>query len=178
MIYKEPLEDARVLVTGGSGFVGSHIVDCLLDEDVGEVVVVDNMVRGRPENLAEALEDKRVKLINGDIRDRTLMQGLVAQSDIVFHQAALRITHCVAEPDEAMEVMVQATYDLMRDCVKHKVRKVVMASSASIYGMAEHFPTPETEGPYANRTFYGAAKTFGEGLLRSFHDTYGLDYVA
>ena len=178
MIYKEPLEDARVLVTGGSGFVGSHIVDCLLDEDVGEVVVVDNMVRGRPENLAEALDDKRVKLINGDIRDRTLMQGLVAQSDIVFHQAALRITHCVAEPDEAMEVMVQATYDLMRDCVKHKVRKVVMASSASIYGMAQQFPTPETEGPYANRTLYGAAKTFGEGLLRSFNDTYGLDYVA
>lgn len=172
------LKNARVLVTGGSGFVGSHIADLLLDEDVKEVVIVDNMVRGRPENLGDLRKDPRLRLIEGDIRDRPMMRDLVAQSDVVFHQAALRITHCVAEPDEAMEVMVNATYDLLRNCIDHNVRKVVMASSASIYGMADQFPTPETGAPYANRTLYGAAKTFGEGLLRSFHDTDGLDYVA
>jgi UDP-glucose 4-epimerase len=106
------------------------------------------------------------------------MQTLVAGCDTVFHQAALRITHCAAEPDEAMQVMVDATYRLLRQCVEAKVRKVVMASSASIYGMAEDFPTTESHHPYGNRTLYGAAKSFGEGLLRSFNDMYGLDYVA
>ncbi|EPX85743.1 NAD-dependent epimerase/dehydratase family protein [Salipiger mucosus] len=172
------LKGATVLVTGGAGFVGSHIVDQLLDEKVKRVVVIDNMVRGRPENLADARRSSRVRLVDADIRDRDVMQRLVAESDVVFHQAALRITHCAAEPDEAMSVMVQATYDLLQDCVRHKVRKVVMASSASIYGSAPHFPTPESDPPYDNRTLYGAAKSFGEGLLRSFNDMYGLDYVA
>ncbi len=106
------------------------------------------------------------------------MRKLVAGADIVFHQAALRITHCAAEPDEAMQVMVGATYDLMRLCVELGVRKVVFASSASVYGLAQRFPTDEDQNPYGNRTLYGAAKAFGEGLLRSFNDMYGLDYVA
>ncbi|SFC73926.1 NAD-dependent epimerase/dehydratase family protein [Tropicimonas isoalkanivorans] len=178
MTQSVSLEGKRILVTGGSGFVGSHIVDLLLEENCGEIIVVDNMVRGRRENLANALPDPRVKLIEGDIRDTALMDELVAGCDTVFHQAALRITHCAAEPDTAMAVMVQATYDLMQLCVKHEVRKVVYASSASIYGLAPHFPTPESDPPYDNRTLYGAAKSFGEGLLRSFNDMYGLDYVA
>jgi UDP-glucose 4-epimerase len=172
------LAGANVLVTGGSGFVGSHLVDQLVEAGAAQVVVIDNMVRGRPENLAAAMQTGRVRLVSGDIRDRALMQSLVAESEVVFHQAALRITHCAAEPDEAMEVMVQATYDLLQDCVRYKVGKVVMASSASIYGLAPHFPTPESDPPYANRTLYGAAKTIGEGLLRSFNDMYGLNYVA
>lgn len=174
----QTLSGARVLVTGGSGFVGSHIVDQLLAEDVEQVFVVDNMVRGRPGNLAAAIPSRRVRVVESDIRDRHLMQRLVADSDIVFHQAALRITHCASEPDEAMEVMVQATYELLQECVRHKVRKVVMASSASVYGQARRFPTPESEPPYGNRTLYGAAKSLGEGLLRAFNDMYGLDYVA
>ncbi len=175
---KNRLAGARVLVTGGAGFVGSHIVDLLLDEGCARVFVVDNMVRGRPENLASALASGRVELIDGDIRDRALMTRLVDESSTVFHQAALRITHCAAEPDLAMEVMVNATYDLLRLCVAAKTRKLVMASSASIYGMAEDFPTTEAHHPYDNRTLYGAAKSFGEGLLRSFNDMYGLDYIA
>jgi UDP-glucose 4-epimerase len=167
-----------VLVTGGAGFVGSHIVDLLLDEGCGRVVVVDNMVRGRRANLRAALATGRVELVEGDIRDRELMRGLVEGCSTVFHQAALRITHCAADPDLAMQVMVDATYDLLQLSVKAQVRKVVMASSASIYGMAEDFPTTEAHHPYGNRTLYGAAKTFGEGLLRSFNDMYGLDYVA
>ncbi|MBB3710823.1 UDP-glucose 4-epimerase [Limimaricola variabilis] len=172
------LEGARVLVTGGSGFIGSHITDLLLEAGVREVTVIDNMVRGRPENLETAMRSGRVSLVVGDIRDAGLMDQLVAGQDLVFHQAALRITHCAAEPDTAMSVMVQATYDLLRRCVEHRVDRVVMASSASIYGLAPHFPTPESDPPYDNRTLYGAAKSFGEGLLRSFHDMYGLDYVA
>jgi len=166
------------LVTGGAGFVGSHIVDRLVDSGCAEIIVIDNFVRSRPTNLAGALRGGRVSLVQGDIRDQALMRRLVAGVDTVFHQAALRITHCAAEPDEAIAVMVDATYDLLKLCVAEKVRKVVMASSASVYGMADTFPTTEAHHPYANRTLYGAAKSFGEGLLRAFNDMYGLDYVA
>jgi UDP-glucose 4-epimerase len=106
------------------------------------------------------------------------MRGLIEGVDIVFHQAALRITHCAQEPRAGFEVMVSATYDLLEECARAKVGKVVMASSASIYGMAQEFPTTEQQNPYDNRTVYGAAKAFGEGLLRSFNDMYGLPYVA
>jgi UDP-glucose 4-epimerase len=116
--------------------------------------------------------------VHGDIRDSRLMASLVKSADIVFHQAALRITHCAAEPRLAMEVMVQSTFDLLELCVKHEIEKVVTASSASVYGMAEEFPTTERQHPYDNRTLYGTAKTFNEGLLRTFNEMYGLDYVA
>lgn len=172
------LNDKRILVTGGAGFIGSHIVDLLLQAGAGQVVVVDNMIRGRVGNLAGVISHPRLDLVEGDIRDHDLMRRLVAGCDTVFHQAALRITHCAAEPDEAMSVMVDSTYRLFRLCVEMDVRKVVYASSASIYGMAEQFPTTEAHHPYDNRTLYGAAKSFGEGLLRSFNDMYGLDYVA
>lgn len=176
-----PLHDlsaSKVLITGGAGFIGSRTVDQLLQCGVGEIVVVDDMVRGRPENIGAALASGRVRLVEGDICDRALMSDLVRGSDTVFHLAALRITQCAGEPRRAMEVMVSATYDLLELCVEAEVRKVVMASSASVYGMASVFPTREDHNPYANRTLYGAAKTFGEGLLRTFNETYGLDYVA
>src|SRR4029079_8945814 len=119
-----------------------------------------------------------VRLIQGDVRDGKLMAALVQAADIVFHQAALRITHFAAEPRLAKEVMVDATFDLLELCVKHDIEKVVAASSASVYGMAAEFPTTEHQNPYDNRTLYGAAKAFNEGLLRSYNDMYGLDYVA
>jgi UDP-glucose 4-epimerase len=172
------LKGKRVLVTGGAGFVGSHIVDQLLREECRSILAVDNFVRGRPENLSAALAQPNVELKEGDIRDETLIRRLVKDSDVVFHQAALRITHCAAEPRLAMQVMVDATYHLLESCVETGVEKVVAASSASVYGQASSFPTDETEPPYANRTFYGAAKAFNEGLLRSFADTYDLRYVA
>jgi UDP-glucose 4-epimerase len=172
------LKGKRVLVTGGAGFIGSHIIDLLCAEDCAEIIAVDNMVRGRPENLRRALDHRGVRLVSGDIRDGKLMGSLLRNVDIVFHQAALRITHCAAEPRLAMEVMVQATFDLLEACVRHDVDKVVAASSASIYGMAEMFPTTEDQNPYDNRTLYGAAKAFNEGLLRSFNDMHQLDYVA
>jgi UDP-glucose 4-epimerase len=172
------LKGKRVLVTGGAGFIGSHIVDLLADEGCAEITALDNMIRGRPENIKEAMARGPVRLVNGDIRDRNLMASLVEAAEIVFHQAALRITHCAAEPRLGMQVMVQSTFDLLELCVKHEVEKVIAASSASVYGMAEKFPTTEDHHPYNNRTFYGAAKAFNEGLLRTFNDINALDYVA
>ena len=172
------LEGTRVLVTGGAGFIGSAIVDQLLQKNCEKIVAVDNFVRGRRENLQKSLRHSHVSLIEGDIRDSTLMDRLIEDSNVVFHMAALRITQCAAEPRLAKEVMVDATFDVIEKCVKHKIAKVVAASSASVYGMADQFPTPETQNPYDNRTLYGAAKAFNEGLLRSFNEMYGLPYVA
>ncbi|QPF88054.1 NAD-dependent epimerase/dehydratase family protein [Bradyrhizobium genosp. L] len=172
------MKGKRILVTGGAGFIGSHIIDLLCQEDCAEIVALDNLVRGRPENLRHALSSHPVRLVTGDIRDQKLVTSLVREADIVFHQAALRITHCAAEPRLAMEVMVQSTFDLLEACVKYDVEKVIAASSASVYGMADTFPTTEHQNPYDNRTLYGAAKAFNEGLFRTFNDMHGLDYVA
>jgi len=172
------LKGKRALVTGGAGFVGSHIIDLLVDEGCREIVAVDNMIRGRRDNLAGAMSRGPVRLVEGDIRDHGLMERLIRDADVVFHQAALRITHCAEEPRMALDVMVDATFNLLELCVRHKTEKVVAASSASIYGLADQFPTTESQHPYANRTLYGAAKAFNEGLLRSFNDMYGLNWVA
>jgi UDP-glucose 4-epimerase len=173
-----PIAGAKVLVTGGAGFIGSRTVDELIVHGAEEIVVIDDMIRGRPENLSSALASGRVRLIRGDICNSELVRTQLEGADLVFHLAALRITQCAAEPRRAMQVMVEATYDLLEFSVAAGVRKVVMASSASVYGMASSFPTDEAHPPYANRTLYGAAKTFGEGLLRAFKEMYGLDYVA
>lgn len=172
------LQGKKILVTGGAGFIGSHIISLLAGEGCAEIVAVDNMIRGRPGNLAAVMEKAPIRLVEGDICDRSLMDALVKDADLVFHKAALRITHCAEEPRLAIKVMVDATYDLLELCVAHKVQRVVAASSASVYGLAEVFPTDENHHPYDNRTLYGAAKMFNEGLLRSFNDMYGLDYVA
>jgi UDP-glucose 4-epimerase len=157
----------NVLVTGGGGFIGSHIVDLLIHEACRSIVVVDNFIRGNPANLASALAHPNVSLVRGDIRDRILMRDLLRTTDIVFHQAALRITQCVVEPRAAIEGMIDATFDLAEACSNYSVEKVIFASSASIYGMAEEFPTSERQHSYANDTLYGVAKLFGEGVLRA-----------
>jgi nucleoside-diphosphate-sugar epimerase len=166
----------RCLITGGAGVVGSTIADALLAGDVAEVVVLDNFTRGRHENLPA--DDARLTLVEGDIRDRQLLASCMDGIDTVFHQAAIRITQCAGEPRLALEVLADGTFNVLEAAVNARVRKVVAASSASVYGMAESFPTAENHHPYANRTIYGAAKVFNEGLLRSFHEMYGLDYVA
>ncbi|MEZ5266844.1 MAG: NAD-dependent epimerase/dehydratase family protein [Acidimicrobiales bacterium] len=172
------MNGARVLITGGGGMIGSTIADLLLARDVAEIVVIDNFVRGRRENLAEASASGKVRLIEGDIRDRGLLASAMDGIDIVFHQAAIRITQCAEDPRLALEVLVDGSFNVFEAAVQAKVRKVVAASSASIYGLAEVFPTQESHHPYANDTFYGAAKAFDEAMLRSFHSMYGLDYVA
>jgi UDP-glucose 4-epimerase len=168
----------RFLVTGGAGLIGSHIVELLVKDDAGEVVVLDNFVRGRRENLGAVLDSGLVTIVDGDIRDRALVAEVMKGIDVVFHQAAIRITQCAAEPRLALEVLVDGTFNVVEAAAHARVRKVVAASSASVYGLAETFPTTERHHAYDNRTIYGAAKLFNEGLLRSFHDTHGLDYVA
>ncbi|MFG2103952.1 NAD-dependent epimerase/dehydratase family protein [Micromonospora echinaurantiaca] len=169
---------ARALVTGGAGTIGSHVVDQLVAAGAAEVVVLDNFVRGRRENLARALPHGTVRLVEGDIRDAALVHELTHGKDLVFHLAAIRITQCAEEPRLANEVLVDGTFNVLEAAAAAKVRKVVLSSSASVYGLADEFPTTERHHPWHNDTFYGAAKAFNEGMLRSFHSMYGLDYVA
>jgi UDP-glucose 4-epimerase len=168
----------KVLVTGGAGAIGSHVTDQLVLAGADEIVVLDNFVRGRHENLADSLASGRVELVDGDIRDRALVRRLMGGVDVVFHLAAIRITQCAKEPRLALEVLVDGTYNVFEAAAEMGARRVIASSSASVYGLAEEFPTPETHHQYANDTLYGAAKGFNEGLLRSMHAMFGLDYVA
>ena len=172
------IESARALVTGGAGTIGSTIVDQLLAAGAAEVRILDNLVRGSRANLADALGDDRVELVTGDIRDRGLVRDLVGDCDLLFHQAAIRITQCAEEPRLALEVLVDGTFNVLESAAELGVRKVIAASSASVYGLAESFPTGERHHHANNDTFYGAAKSFNEGMLRSLRATHGLDYVA
>jgi UDP-glucose 4-epimerase len=172
------LRNARVLVTGGAGLIGSHIVDRLITESPAEIVVLDNFVRGRRDNLANAILSGRVTIVEGDIRDRALVTGAMQGIDVLFHQAAIRITQCAEEPALAMDVLVNGTFIVLDVARLAGVRKVIAASSASVYGLADRFPTDEQHHPYNNRTLYGSAKLFNEGLMRSFNEQYGLEYVA
>ncbi|MGO4383795.1 NAD-dependent epimerase/dehydratase family protein [Specibacter sp. RAF43] len=171
------LQGATVLVTGGAGTIGSTIVDQLLDAGVAHVDVLDNLVRGRRANLDTALAGGRVSLFEGDLRDRDTVHDLTRGKDLVFHQAAIRITQCAEEPRLALEVLVDGTFTILEAAAEHKVDKVIAASSASVYGMAEAFPTTERHHHHNNDTFYGAAKSFNEGMARSFKAMSGLDYV-
>ena len=172
------LAGARILITGGAGFIGSTIADQALRAGVDSIVLIDNLVRGRHENLDTALSARGVEFLVGDIRDRTLLGRAMQGVDVVFHQAALRITQCADDPRAAVDVMATGTLNVVEAACAAGVRRVVAASSASVYGMATEFPTPEQHHAYDNRTLYGAAKLFDEGLLRSYHDMFGLDYVA
>jgi UDP-glucose 4-epimerase len=171
------LNGARVLVTGGAGTIGSAIVDQLLDAGAVRVDVLDNLVRGREDNLSGALATGRATLVDGDIRDRSLVQELTRGKDLVFHQAAIRITQCAEDPRLALEVLVDGTFNVFEAAAEHGVDKVVTASSASVYGLAEQFPTGERHHHHNNDTFYGAAKSFNEGMIRSFKAMNDLDYV-
>jgi UDP-glucose 4-epimerase len=172
------IRDARILVTGGAGTIGSTIVDQLVEHGAAEITVLDNFVRGRRENLDWAEDEGNVVVVDGDVRDRTLVEELTKGKDLVFHQAAIRITQCAEEPRLALEVLVNGTFNVVDAAAAADVPKVVAASSASVYGMADEFPTTERHHPYANDTLYGAAKVFNEGLLRSYHAMTQLDYVA
>jgi UDP-glucose 4-epimerase len=169
---------SRVLVTGGAGTIGSHVVDQLVKGGAEEIVVLDNLVRGRHANIAWALANGPVRLVEGDIRDRDLVIGLTRGKDLVFHLAAIRITQCAEDPRLANEVLVDGTFNVVEAAAQAGVGKVIASSSASVYGLAEEFPTNERHHPYNNDTFYGAAKAFNEGTLRSFKAMHGLDYVA
>lgn len=172
------LKNSKILITGGAGFVGSYIVEDLLKFNPKKIIIIDNMIRGTHNNMANFINNPIVSFHEGDIRDEELMEKLVKGCDYVYHLAALRINACATDPSTAFDVMLNATFNLAKLCVKYKIKKVIYSSTASVYGLAQNFPTPETDNPYNNQTFYGAAKVWGEQLFRSFKFMYDLDYVA
>jgi UDP-glucose 4-epimerase len=170
------LEDATIAVIGGAGFIGSHIVDQLLDQPVQRVIVVDNFVRGTRGNLERAAADPRVDVREGSILDRPFLEQVMEESDYAFHLAALWLHECVHHPRDAVEVNALGTFNVIETAQAAGVRKVVYSSSASVYGDALAIPMTE-EHPFNNRTLYGATKIAGEQFFRAFHEQHGLDYV-
>ncbi len=170
------LADSRVLVIGGAGFIGSHIVDQLLDEPVREIVVLDNFARGARHNLDDAVEDERVSLVEGSIADVELVDRLMEGTDLVWLTAALWLYECVHEPRSAIEINIVGTFNVLDAARRAGVKKVVYSSSASVYGDAAFTPMTE-DHPLNNRTMYGATKIAGEQLFRAYHEQHGLDYV-
>jgi UDP-glucose 4-epimerase len=169
---------SKILITGGAGFIGSFLTEELLKYKPEKITIIDNLSRGSFENIKTFIANPKIEFLDGDIRDMALLEKHIVNKDYVFHMAALRINACAAHPKNGFEVMVRSTFELAGLCVKHKIKKVIYSSSASVYGLAQNFPTPETDNPFNNQTFYGAAKLWGEQLFRSYKFMYGLDYVA
>lgn len=172
------LRGKKVVVLGGAGLIGSHTVDQLVAEDVGEIVIFDNFARGVRENLATALRDPRVSVFDagGDICRTDLLNAALKGADGVFHFAALWLLQCHEYPRAAFDVNIQGTFNVLEACRDQKVSRLVYSSSASVYGDAVTEPMEE-DHPFNNKNFYGATKIAGEAMARAFHHRYGLDYV-
>jgi UDP-glucose 4-epimerase len=172
------LANAKVLITGGAGFIGSHIVQELLKTDLRELIIYDNFARGDKSYLDESFKDKRCKLFldGSDIRDIDQLDLAMQGCDYVFHTAAMWLLHCKDFPRTAFNVNIAGTFNILEACVKHKVKKLIYSSSASVYGDAIAVPMTE-EHPFLNQNFYGATKIAGEAMCRAFFDRYGLDYI-
>jgi UDP-glucose 4-epimerase len=172
------LKDSKILVVGGAGFIGSFVVSELLKEEVAEVVVYDNFARGEKDYLIEQLKDKRCSIfpIGGDIRDLDILDAAVRGKDFVISLAAMWLLHCKDYPRTAFEVNIAGTFNVLEACVKHKVKKLIWSSSASVYGDAVELPMTENH-PFNNKNFYGATKIAGEAMATAFNDRYGLPVV-
>ena len=172
------LNGKKVVVIGGAGLIGSHTTDLLTREDVREIIVFDNFVRGREENLAEALKDPRVKVfdVGGDIMQTDILDAALEGAHGVFHFAALWLLQCHDFPRSAFDVNVRGTFNVMEACVRQGVQRLVYSSSASVYGDALREPMDE-DHPFNNKNFYGATKIAGEAMMRAFHHRYDLNYV-
>jgi UDP-glucose 4-epimerase len=174
----QKLTDKNILVIGGAGFIGSFVVEELLKYPVGEVVIYDNFVRGKQENVEKSLRDSRCRVFEygGDIRDVDVLDKAVEEADYVIHLAAMWLLHCRDFPRTAFDVNIGGTFNVLEACAKHGVKRLVYSSSASVYGDALKVPMDE-EHPFNNRNFYGATKISGEAMCRAFYDRYGLKYV-
>ena len=171
-------DQSSILVIGGAGFIGSHVVQELLETDVGRVVVFDNFARGKLNHLTESLEDSRCEIYyhGGDVRDLDILNDAMEGIDGVVHLAAMWLLHCKDFPRTAFHVNIEGTFNVLEACVKNGVKRLVYSSSASVYGDAAQVPMTE-EHPFNNRNFYGSTKIAGEAMCRAFYDRYGLDYV-
>lgn len=172
-----PIEGKKILITGGAGFVGSTTADQLLEGGAAEVRILDNYIRGNLRNLERAKTLGEVVVIEGDIRDADTVDSATYGVDYVIHQAALRITRCAEAPREAVEVLINGMSNVLESAVRHNVKKIVAASSASVYGNPSYLPMDENH-PFNNRTLYGAGKIANEQMLRSYYEMFHLPYVA
>ena len=172
------VKNSTILVTGGAGFIGSYVIEELIPLQPKKIIIIDNLIRGSRENMKSFINNPVVDFHEADIRDTERLEQCISGCDYIFHMAALRINACAANPRDGFDVMLKSTFEIAELAVKHKIRKVIYSSSASVYGLAQHFPTPESDNPYNNQTFYGAAKMWGEQLFRSYKFMYGLDYIA
>jgi len=170
------INNSRILITGGAGNIGSHIADSCIKEGAKEIIIIDDFSRGSTENLKWAEENGIVKVIKGDIRDASFLDSCFSGVDYVFHEAAIRITQCAQEPRLAHEVLIDGTFNVLEACVKHKIKKIVFASSASVYGEPSYLPMDE-QHPFNNKTYYGAGKIANEQMFKAFREMYGLNYV-
>lgn len=172
------IKNSKILVIGGAGFIGSFVVAELLKENVAEVVVYDNFARGKQEYLAESLKDKRCRIfpIGGDIRETDILDTAMQGMDYVICLAAMWLLHCKDYPRTAFEVNIAGTFNILEACVKHKIKKLVWSSSASVYGDAVELPMTESH-PFNNKNFYGATKIAGEAMATAFNDRYGLKVI-
>lgn len=170
------LNNKKILITGGCGFIGSHIVDQLLRENVKKITIVDNFTRGTKNNLSHLKRNKKIKIIEGDIRSKKLMLDISKNIDCIFHEAAIRLTQCAEDPRLCHEIMVDGTFNILEAAAKNKVKKLIMASSASVYGEPLYVPMDEKH-PYNNTTFYGAAKIANEHMAFAFHAKYGIPII-
>jgi UDP-glucose 4-epimerase len=172
------LKGRKILVIGGAGFIGSHVVAELLRTDVGAVVIYDNFARGKQSNVAPSLADPRCSIYpnGGDIRDVDVLDSAMKGMDGVIHLAAMWLLHCKDYPRTAFHVNIEGTFNVLEACVRNNIQRLVYSSSASVYGDAAEVPMTENH-PFNNRNFYGATKIAGEAMCRAFHDRYGLSYV-
>ncbi|MBS3919014.1 MAG: NAD-dependent epimerase/dehydratase family protein [Deltaproteobacteria bacterium] len=172
------IRGSRVLVIGGAGFIGSHVVDELRKEDVGEILIYDNFCRGTLSNLEEAQNDPRVRIyeVGGDICQTDLLDSAMKGVDYVIHLAALWLLQCYEYPRAAFDVNIRGTFNVLEACVNNKIKKLIYSSSASVYGDAVEIPMTENH-PFNNKTFYGATKIAGEQMCRAFYHRYGLNYI-
>ena len=174
----ETLSGARVLVIGGAGFIGSHVVSELLKEDVAEVVIYDNFSRGKFSNIASVIENPRCRFYDkgGDIRDLDVLNDAMQGMDAVIHLAAMWLLHCNDFPRTAFKVNIEGTFNVLEACVKNNIKRLVYSSSVSVYGDAVEIPMTEKH-PFENKNFYGATKIAGEAMCKATFDRYGLSYV-
>ncbi|MBL0235974.1 MAG: NAD-dependent epimerase/dehydratase family protein [Saprospiraceae bacterium] len=172
------LEQAKILVIGGAGFIGSFVVTELLKHPVNEVVVYDNLARGKKAYLTEALKDPRCSFypVGGDIREVDILNDAMKGKDYVICLAAMWLLHCKDYPRTAFDVNIAGTFNVLEACVKNNIKKLIWSSSASVYGDAVELPMTE-DHPFNNKNFYGATKIAGEAMATAFHDRYGLQVI-
>jgi UDP-glucose 4-epimerase len=172
------LKGSKVLVIGGGGFIGGFVVSELLKHPVKEVIIYDNFARGKMENIKESLNDERCSIypFGGDVREIDILDKAMEGVDYVFHLAAMWLLHCKDFPRTAFDVNIAGTFNVLEACVKHKVKKLIYSSSASVYGDAVQVPMTE-DHPFNNKNFYGSTKIAGEAMCTAFNDRYGLEVI-